>query len=158
MQKEDRVMYRYTLLSKLNFIDSIDILKSHYTHKPELMTSFDELHQKTSSLIDENYKPLQPIGFLSEADLHIIAKANVRRIYDKVSKYAEIDIFYQINFTCDYYLKRIPTKFDCVYDYIDDALKYWYDTLAIERKTDKDYATSLIKNCSSFKSPYPLEI
>lgn len=155
MQKEVSIMYGYTLLNKLNFIDSIDNLEPHYTHKPELMTTFDELHQKTSSLIDENYQPLQPIGFLSEADLRIIAKANIERIYDKIPKYAEIDTFYQINFTCDYYLKRIPTKFNCVYDYIDDASEYWYDDLNIERKTDKDYASSFIKNCSSFKSPFP---
>lgn len=147
-------MYRYTLFSKLNLIDSLDNLGNPFARKPELMTTIDELHKKTSSLIDENFQPLKPIGFLSENDLHVIAKANIERIYDKLSKYVDIDIFYQINFTCDYYLKRIPAKFNCVYDYIDDATKYWYDDLSIESKEDKDYAISFIKNRSSFKLPF----
>ena len=146
-------MYRYTLLGKLRFAESPKDSDFLYKQKPELMTSFDDLHQKASSLIDERYNPLRPIGFLSETDLHVIAKANVERLYDKISKYVDIDHYYQINFTCDYYLKRTLTRANSVYDYIDDALKYWYDELNITRKNDRNYAVSF--NKPSFNSPFP---
>ena len=64
--KGGNAMYRYTLLGKLRFAKSPKDSDFLHMKKPELMTSFDGLHQKASSLIDESYKPLHPIGFLSE--------------------------------------------------------------------------------------------
>lgn len=146
-------MKRYTLLNNLKFIGSDNNPEPSYVRQPKPMDNFDKHHQFTSSLIDENYNPLQPIGFLTEADLRVIAKANVIRLYGKVSKYVEVDIFYQINFTCDYHLKRIPTKPYCVYNYIDDAVSYW-DDLNIPTKNNKDHAITFIKRRSSFESPF----
>lgn len=157
-------MYRYSMF--MDFEEISVIRESHmnkkidvknYINKP---SGFDSLLTMLNCKIeDKNVNP--ECRDINSRELQSVANYELSGFIKQMFEFVEPDIYYYINYTCDYLLNYLYPFYkengtnEEKYKYVD-ALEHWrkYDD-EIKNDTDQKILTSFLRNRKNFKFPFP---